>query len=207
MNTLNSKPYIVLVGGSCEPKSISEWALRLAASEIEEGGGIVDIFAGPAIDLPMFAPESADRSPMAKKLVNALRSCDGIVIASPSRHGAMSGMMKNVLDYTEDMSRDPLPYFDRRAVGLIGTARSWHELGPVLVSMRSVVHALRGWPTPLGIALNETMLVFDADGKCLVPEVGIQIKLMARQVIEFARPNLQGISDIRRQAICNSTVS
>ena len=95
-------------------------------------------------------------------------------------------MLKNALDYTEDMAKDEQPYFHGRVVGIIGTATSWQAIGTVLISLRSVIHALRGWPTPLGVAINTSTQPFDAAGACVAPEVGKQLMLLAKQVVEFA---------------------
>ncbi|WP_163579655.1 NADPH-dependent FMN reductase, partial [Klebsiella pneumoniae] len=78
---------------------------------------------------PMFAPERPDRSDEARALIAALRRADGIVISSPGYHGSMSGLIKNALDYTEDMRDDAQPYFDGRAVGCIACAAGWQATG------------------------------------------------------------------------------
>ncbi len=95
-------------------------------------------------------------------------------------------MIKNVLDYAEDLAKDPSPYFHGRVVGLIGAARTARDLGTVLMSLRSVVHALRGWPTPLGVAIDAKVPAFDAECRCLFPELADQLRLLAEQVMEFA---------------------
>lgn len=186
MGSAELKPRIVLIGGTTRPGSTTEKALRHTAGIVEQMGGWAEVFAGEELDLPMFAPESPDRTPMARRIIEALRECDGIVLASAGYHGALSGMMKNVLDYTEDLAKDKSPYFHGRVVGLIGTARSWRDLGTVLLSLRSVVHALRGWPTPLGVAINTQVPAFDAEGRCVVPELAGQLRMLAEQVMEFA---------------------
>ena len=59
----------------------------------------------------------------------------------------------------------PRPYFDGRAVGLIVSAAGWQAGGVTLASMRGIVHAMRGWPTPLGIMVNTVaQKLFDEDG-------------------------------------------
>ena len=186
MHAAGQGPKIVLIGGATRPGSTTEKALRFTAGIIKELGGQTKVFAGAQIDLPMYAPENLERTPMAREIIEALRACDGIVIASAGYHGTLSGMMKNLLDYTEDMAKDPSPYFHGRVVGLIGAAASPRDLGTILLSLRSVVHALRGWPTPLGVAIDAKMPPFDADGRCVVPELAAQLRMLAEQVMEFA---------------------
>jgi FMN reductase len=70
-------------------------------------------------------------------------------------------------------------------VGLIATAAAGRDLGTVLLSLRSVVHALRGWPTPLGVAINERLPAFDDGGRCL-PQTAAHLRMLAEQVAQFA---------------------
>jgi len=55
------------------------------------------------------------------------------------------------------------------------------------VTLRSIVHALRGWPTPLGVGINSVDAVFGADGKITAPAIVSSLSLMAEQVVGFAR--------------------
>lgn len=176
---------IVGVGGTTRPGSSSETALRIALAAAERPGVRTQIFAGPSLLLPMFAPERPERSDEARALVAALRRADGIVISSPGYHGSMSGLIKNALDYTEDMRSDPQPYFDGRAVGCIACAAGWQATGSTLAALRSVVHALRGWPTPFGAGINTAEGPFDK-GLCKDASVAAQLCIVGEQVVEFA---------------------
>ena len=85
------------------------------------------------------------------------------------------------------MRSDVACYFDGRAVGCIACAYGWQATGSTLAALRSIVHALRGWPTPIGVAVNSSLKVFDEAGECLDSGLATQLELMARQVVEFAR--------------------
>src|SRR5580658_8474415 len=119
-------PFIVGIGGTTRPGSSSEralhYALKLAAAE----GADVELFDGVSINLPMYAPESTERSEGAKRMVAALRRAHGVILSTPCYHGSVSGLVKNALDYTEDMCKDP-PYLDGRAVGLIVCGHGWQS--------------------------------------------------------------------------------
>jgi FMN reductase len=56
-----------------------------------------------------------------------------------------------------------------------------------LGALRDIVHALRGWPTPLGAAINTAEKVFDEDGNCLAPRVAQMLDMIAGEVIGFAQ--------------------
>ena len=95
-------------------------------------------------------------------------------------------MVKNALDYAEDMRGDAAVYFDGRAVGCIACAHGWQATGSTLAALRSIVHALRGWPTPVGVAVNSSLTLFDAEGHCLDAGIRTQLEVMAQQVAAFA---------------------
>ena len=116
-----------------------------------------------------------------------MRAADGIVIASPGYHGTVSGLIKNALDYVEDMAKDARPYFEGRAVGLIAVAAGWQATGTTLATLRSIVHALRGWPTPMAITVNSQLSVFDAQGQVSDRALANQLDILAQQVVSFAR--------------------
>ena len=60
-------------------------------------------------------------------------------------------------------------------------------LSGILTSVRTIVHALRGWPTPLGVTLNTAIPLFDDAGHCTDERVQTQFEMLAAQVVEFAR--------------------
>jgi len=181
------RPLIVGIGGTTRTGSASEKALRCALRFAEETGAKTELFAGPSLNLPMYAPDSAARAPEAERLTSALRRTHGVILSSPGYHGSISGMLKNALDYIEDMREDALPYLDGRAVGLIASASGWQATGSTLAALRSIVHALRGWPTPLGVAINSAGKVFDDSGAPIDPGIAQQLRILAEQVVEFAR--------------------
>jgi FMN reductase len=52
--------------------------------------------------------------------------------------------------------------------------------------LRSVVHALRGWPTPLGVAVNTELAIWGPDRELADRAVVAQIEIMVGQVVDFA---------------------
>lgn len=180
-------PRIVLIGGSTSQGSISQSVLNHVARLIRAMQRLPEVFGRSEIDLPMFAPESPTRTPAAVRLIEASRASDGIVLVGASCQGTISGMLKNALDYTEDLAKDRFPYFHGRAVGLIATEARSREMGSTMMSLRSVVHALRGWPTPLGITISSDAIAFDREGDCVQPDLAVQLRTLARQVMGFSR--------------------
>jgi FMN reductase len=181
------RPFVIGVGGSARPGSTTDCALRVALAAAERGGAATRLFDGAFLaGLPHYAPGSPDRTDDALRLLAAVRSADGVLIASPGYHGGVSGLVKNALDYIEDLREDERPYLDGRAVGCIVTAFGAQASASTLAGLRSVVHALRAWPTPLGVALNTAEGIFDAAGDCTDQKASTQLELVAHQVVTFA---------------------
>ena len=185
------RPLIVGIGGTTRPGSSSEKALRYSLALAEAQGADVELFDGASINLPMYTPESSVRSEGAQKMIAALRRANGVILSTPCYHGSVSGLVKNALDYTEDMCKDREPYVDGRAVGLIVCGHGWQSTGVVLSAFRSIVHALRGWPTPMGVAINTLAEHFDERGTGMGEQSARQMAIMVGQVIEFARLRAQ----------------
>lgn len=186
MSTPTSAISIVAVGGTTRPNSSTEKALRQVLNAAEKLGAHVELFSGDDIDLPMYQPGIGDRCPRTSRLLEALRTADGVVIGSPGYHGGVSGLVKNVLDYTEDLRSDTRCYLDGRAVGCIGTGAGWQGAAAALTGLRAIVHALRGWNTPIGITVNTAEPAFDDDGNWLDSKLADQGSLMAAQIVRFA---------------------
>ena len=185
---MERKPVIVGIGGTTRANSSTEKALRFALSVCVKEGAEIVMFDGPTIEaLPHYAPERPERCVEARDLIDACRRADGLIIATPGYHGTISGMVKNALDYTEDMREDPQPYFALRPVGCIATGAGWQGTVTALEALRSVVHALRGWPTPLGAAINTSQPVFSPDGDPIDERVEFQLTTLAQEVMQFVR--------------------
>jgi FMN reductase len=168
-----TRPLIVGIGGTTRPESGTEKALVQALAAAEAQGAQT--------------PTEAPPTPEQNELADAVRQADGVIVASPGYHGSISGLIKNALDSLELLRGDPRPYFQGRPVGCIITADGWQAAGTTLMALRSIIHALRGWPTPFGAALNSTTSLFDDEGRCREPKDAWQLATVADQVMEFAR--------------------
>ncbi|MBN8829778.1 MAG: NAD(P)H-dependent oxidoreductase [Sphingomonadales bacterium] len=185
---------IVGLGGTLRAGSGTE---RLVAQVLDRAaalGAQVEQITGPMLALPLYAygdpPGEA-----AEHMIEALRRADGIVLASPGYHGSISGLVKNALDHVEAMSRDPAPYFDGRAVLCLATGGGSQGANAALTTLRSITHALRGWPTPLGLAVNTAGPLFDEAGALVDPALAAQLDLAAAQLVGFARQTRASAGD------------
>jgi FMN reductase len=177
---------VVGIGGSLRADSGSERALRRVLAGAEDAGAKITMITGADLVLPFYDPAVVERTPAARYLIDEVRHADGVVLVSPGYHGTISGLVKNALDYLEDLREDDRPYLDGRAVGCVAAARGWQASVTTLTALRSIVHALRGWPTPLGAAINSAEVTFAEDGNCSDAEVASRLRIIGAQVVEFA---------------------
>lgn len=177
---------VVALGGTPFAQSSTENALNLAARSASASGAEVVTFGGSFLaSLPNYLTVPVSECRQAIEIIDAIRRCDGLLIASPGWHGSIAGFIKNALDYLEETAKDRKPYLDGVSVGLIANAYGPQAATNTLATMRCIIHALRGWPTPLGVCVSSVPGLF-VDGKCTDERISNQLEMVGKQVVEFA---------------------
>ncbi len=183
---MTKKPFILGLGGTTNPESSTEQALAISLQAAASAGADTELFGSDRLmALPHYRSDPAGLNETGKDLVALVRRADGLLLSSPGYHGTVSGLVKNAIDYIEETSTDDRIYLDGLPVGLIVTAHGWQAVGSTLAALRSIVHSLRGWPTPLGVGINASGGMF-REGICADQGVNAQLKLVARQVMQRA---------------------
>lgn len=159
--------------------------MQVALARAAASGCETLLLGGAQLPADIFDPTRPERSSSARLLVDALRRADGVVIATPAYHGGVSGLVKNALDFTEDLRADDRIYLSGRAVGCIVCADGAQAMGSTLAALRAIVHALRGWPTPFGAAINATVKPFGAPGQAADPMALQACEMVADEVLQF----------------------
>ncbi|HSI17998.1 MAG TPA: NADPH-dependent FMN reductase [Sphingomonas sp.] len=181
-------PLVVGIGGTIGGISSTERALKIALDAAGREGFRTRLFGGAEMGrLPLYDPKAATRTTEEQDFVDTVRRASALIIASPGYHGSISGVVKNALDLLEETARDPArPYLADMPVGLIATAYGWQATGSTIAALRSIVHALRGWPTPFAAAINSQVTKFDDAGGASDAGVLEQLCMVGRQVARFA---------------------
>lgn len=187
---MRPKVTVLGIGGSTRAGSTAEAALRATLLAAERRGAEVRLIAGQDLRIPFYDPGERMRSPQAVRLISEIAAADGILLSSPAYHGTVSGLVKNALDHAEELRGDVRPYFTDRPVGCIAVGQGWQGAVNTLAALRDTVFALRGWPTPLGIALNTADVGFTSGGQCSDGRLQTQLETVAEQVVVFARMRL-----------------
>jgi len=193
-------PFVLGLGGSLRQPSQSEAALRLALRGAEKAGAVTALITGADLDLPLYSSAHANH-PAVLHLLASARRADGLILASPAYHGSISGAVKNALDYLQFLSADDPPYLDGRAVGAVSTGLGTQAAVQTVDALRNVAHALRAWPTPIGVAIHEITRVYQ-DGEITDARTEELLRTMGAQVVEFARSRrlLHELEVLRQEA-------
>lgn len=179
-------PLIVGIGGSTGSASVTGLLLLGCLDAAAALGARTAAFTGEQLaELPIYAADDDTPVPAADALIKAVRAADAVVIATPGYHGGMSGLVKNAIDHLEELRADERPYLDGRAVGVIVAAAGWQACGTALVSVRSAIHSLRGWPTPFGVTVNSAEQHPRPDGTFDERITGA-LHILAGQLMDFA---------------------
>ncbi len=182
----SSKPLVVGIGGTIGRVASTERALKIALDAAGGQGFRTRLFGGADMArLPLYDPRASERTPEEREFVDCVRAASAVIIGSPGYHGSISGVVKNALDLLEETARDGRPYLTDMPVGLVATAFGWQAIGSTIAALRSIVHALRGWPTPFAAAINTQFTTFDEEGGVSDPAVLEQLQRVGRQVARF----------------------
>jgi FMN reductase len=128
MLTEGDGPLVVGLGGTLRSNSSTERALRQCLAAVERQGGRTKLYCGDDIDLPMYNPHEPARTREAVQLIEALHEADAVIVGSPGYHGGISGLVKNALDYIEDVRADSRVYLDNKPWGY----QFWDEAGELI---------------------------------------------------------------------------
>lgn len=160
--------------------------MRIALMAAERVGAETLLLQGPELELPMYDYGRAKDCPATRRLVAELRRANGVILASPGCHGSVSGLMRNAINCIEELNKETAPYLYGHAVSYIATARGFQGGSTTLAALRNFVFAWYGSTTPLGVVINTSVPLFDANGICLQETVADQLEYLGQQVAEFA---------------------
>jgi NAD(P)H-dependent FMN reductase len=180
---MSAAPHVVILSGSLSPTSRADLIAGWCARQAAELGATTSLFRGVDLEFPFYRPGLADTQRAVRHYLDALAGSDGVVLVSPAYHGTISGLLKNALDYVNELAGLTAPYLDGRAIGCVAVAAGEQGASSTLATLRTVSHALRGWPTPLGVALAGERAALDQRGEPAARATLGQLAEMLRQVL------------------------
>lgn len=146
-------PRVVLVSGSLRDSSTSGRVATWCAEQFVRQGASARVFTGTDVEFPFYRPGLSARDERIRGFLDELAVADGVVLISPTYHGTLSGLLKNALDYANDLA-GPRVFLDGVPVGCVAVGGGTQGTASTLATLRTVCHALRAWPTPLGVTVH-----------------------------------------------------
>lgn len=181
----DTSPLLVGLGGTLRENSRTRSALHAALAIAQTRGARTELLDLRELNLPMYVPDwsiedyPAQQRASVTRFIDACRNAEAMLWASPTYHGTLSGVLKNALDYIELMSKDPAPYLQGRAVGLIAVA------DPLTFgAMVNAVYELRAWLAPTWVTLARAD--FDANYHLGNPRAQRRLARLVDELLEFA---------------------
>lgn len=188
MDLSDGKIKVVGIGGTLRGASVSLGALRRALAASSEAETEVELLDVRALDLPMYEPgrHLEDCPENVRRLVEALRGADAVIVSTAAYHGTLAGVTKNALDFVQYLSRDERSYLDSRAVGLIATAGGDLAAARSIDAMVHAAHALRGVVAPPSVAIPRAWRRSDDEGNVTDENYGARLEMLGRLVVDLA---------------------
>jgi len=184
-----SRVELAMLGGSLRTGSVSARVL-LACAELADGyGARASILTAQQLALPLYEPDFRPRLAAAHKLLSVLRRANGVIVVTPTYHGGVSGLLKNALDYVEDLAGDTPAYLGGRAAGT--AAVGWSERGAAtaVAELRNTMMCLRGWVTPMAVTVNAADISMGDDAVRSDQRVMRRLDILVSQVLDFTQAN------------------
>jgi len=168
--------------------STSLGALRRSLAAAEGAGAEVELLDLNELRLPMYEPGKPleEFGEGARRLIEAIRGADALLVSTAAYHGTLAGVTKNALDYVQFLGKEEPAYLDGKVVGLITTAGGEQAAANANAAMVHVVHSLRGIVAPLMVGVTRARQRTDDEGDITDENYGRRLDDLGGLVVDLA---------------------
>lgn len=180
---------ILGLGGSLRPGSTTTLALHIALDGAAASGAAIHHLNLADVPLPMFNGTysldgySPSERQTIEQLFDAIANAQGIILASPTYHNAISGAMKNALDLLEIGTEDLPPRMAGKVAGLVtvqgGTSGTGNN---TLTTMLLAARAMHAWVAPTMVSVPGSRSAFNTDGQIIDTAIDARLRALGAQV-------------------------
>lgn len=147
---------ILVISGSARVESNTRKISHLGAKYLKELGADVTFFDVGIDILPLYSEaEGEELHPNVQKLRNYAKQADAFFILTPEYHSAMSGALKNALDFLG------AAYFRQKPVSIAAAGGGGKGGINALNNLRTVVRGIMGIGLPQQVVIDPTDLTVD----------------------------------------------
>ncbi len=189
---MSDKPKILCFAGSLRKDSLNKKLARLTRELAQEAGAEASFIDLKDFNLPIYDGDYEDSNGLpadAKELKKILKEHQGFLIASPEYNSAISGALKNAIDWASrpEPGEKNLECFTGKVAGLL--AASPGQLGGLrgLVSVRSILGNIGVIVIPEQIAISQANDAFESDGSLKDSKKQDTVKRIAARVVDVTR--------------------
>lgn len=180
-------PRILLLAGSTAPAASANLLAGALTRELAFLDAAPTRISLADYTLPLFDPDALSAAPAALKALRGLvQSHDAVFLVTPSRHGAMPAIFRNLLEWLgsrEAPRQRPLPPF-----ALAATAEDDASAAAALSELHMAVsQGLGATIIGGGLAIGRAGLAFDAKGGLDDPRLAVALQALAREIVRVAR--------------------
>ena len=185
-----AKPKILAFAGSTRIDSFNKKLVKVAAAGAMENGAdvtVIDLrdFAMPLYDGDLEQKEGLPSN--ARKIKDLMLSHHGFLISSPEYNSSISGVLKNMIDWTSRQSEgeEPLACFKGKVAGIMSASPG--GLGGLrgLVHVRAILENISVLVIPEQIAIAKAHEVFNSDGTLKDKKQEEQVKRIGANVAKL----------------------
>jgi FMN reductase len=180
---------IVGLGGGMRPTSRSLVALKEALALVAARGAETRLLPVLDLQLPIYRPDydsparyGPEAAPAIERLIASARWADGMLWASPSYHGALSGAVKNALDYIQFLQGDSPSFLYGKTIGMIATGSGAIAAVNTITQLNQVAHALRAQVVPLAVPITGVGRAIE-DGALVDPQFHQRLDMLAKELL------------------------
>lgn len=180
---------IIAFAGSARADSFNKKLVKIAAEGAQVAGADVTVIDLKDFPLPLYDGDcetSLGQPENAMKLRKILAGCDGLLISSPEYNGAISGVLKNLIDWLSRPVQGEPAVFRGKTVALMATSPG--ALGGLrgLGSLRVILNNLGALVLADQVAVPKAAEAFDTQGKLKDPDQNFSVAMLGKRVTKIA---------------------
>lgn len=180
---------ILGLGGSPRAGSTAALALQIALDGARQAGVRTHLIDLATLRLPLFdGTYTLDGyTPAERKVIttlfDAVYEAQGFILASPVYHNAISGSLKNALDFLELLYTTHASGMKGKVAGIIAAQGGTSGSGMnTLTTMLLAVRAMGAWVAPTMVALPGSREAFDEAGRAYHPAIDQRLRRLGTEV-------------------------
>jgi len=183
---------VLCFAGSLRKDSLNKKLVKLAMAQAAAAGAQTTFLDLKELDLPIYDGDLEQASglpPGAKKLKELMKAHHAFLIAAPEYNSAISGALKNAIDWASrpDGDEKPLICFAGKVAGIMAASPGAYGGIRGLPTVRSILENIGVFVIPDQLALSKAHEAFAEDGSVKDDKTSETVKRIASRVVTITQ--------------------